>query len=93
MPKICRNLSLNQFADKLREIGFSIGVEKLGAAISAGYFGPDIAAIQMAQTEYLIPERAVNEWIDRHAIEVEVSPEIAAVVEMNRKRHAQENQL
>lgn len=86
MPKVCRNLTIAQFADKLREVGFSIGVEKLGAAISAGYFGPNIAAIPMAQTEYIIPERAVIEWIDQHAIEVEVSPEVAAVVAAHNKR-------
>lgn len=86
MEKVCRNLSINQFADKLRDVGFSIGVGKLGAAIAAGYFGPDIAAIQMEQTEYIIPERAVAEWIDRHALEVEVRPELAAVVAAHNKR-------
>lgn len=88
MEKVCRNLNINQFAERLRNVGFSIGVEKLGAAIAAGYFGPDIAAFQMAQNEYIIPERSVIEWIDRHAIEVEISPEVARVVEMHRERHS-----
>lgn len=87
MSKICRILSLSQFADRLREVGFSIGLEKLEAAIKAGYFGSDIVAIQMTNTEYIIPENAVNEWIDCHAIEVEVSPEVATVAEMYQKRH------
>lgn len=74
--KICRNLTLNEFSERLRSVGFSIGTEKLKAAINAGYFGCNIAAIPMSQSEFIIPERAVNDWIDANCIETEPSSEV-----------------
>ncbi len=64
-----QTLTINQLAEKLREMGVNISNAKVQACIDQGIFKDFAHRVDMKSNEYLIFEKDFETWVKARAIE------------------------